>query len=283
MVKGVKFRRGTTVEHSAFTGAEGEITIDTDKDIAVVHDGTTVGGKELVGVAATQRLTNKDIEATTLSVTGVSTAGNLNVVGVTTSTFIQSTNLNVTGVTTTTTLGVTGFSTTRDLTVVGVATASTFSGNVSSVNIQTTNLNTTGIITTSTLGVTGLSTSLNLNVVGVTTSSTINDSKGDVRAIPQNSQTSSYIIAASDAGKHIGITTGGVTINASTLSVGDAVTIFNNSAFSQTITQGSNVTLRLAATANTGNRTLTAYGICTLLCIVGGANPTIVISGAGVG
>lgn len=44
----VKLRRGTTSQHSTFTGAEGEVTIDTDKDVVVVHDGTTVGGHPLV-------------------------------------------------------------------------------------------------------------------------------------------------------------------------------------------------------------------------------------------
>lgn len=40
----VQFRRGTTTEHASFTGAEAEITVDTTKDTAVVHDGTTPGG-----------------------------------------------------------------------------------------------------------------------------------------------------------------------------------------------------------------------------------------------
>jgi hypothetical protein len=44
MAKLVQRRRGTTVEHDTFTGAEGEITQDTDKETIVVHDGTTVGG-----------------------------------------------------------------------------------------------------------------------------------------------------------------------------------------------------------------------------------------------
>ncbi len=42
--KVVKFRRGTTLQHQTFVGAEGEITVDTDKWCAVVHDGVTVGG-----------------------------------------------------------------------------------------------------------------------------------------------------------------------------------------------------------------------------------------------
>lgn len=37
-------RKGTTAEHAAFTGLEGEITIDTTKKTVVVHDGITVGG-----------------------------------------------------------------------------------------------------------------------------------------------------------------------------------------------------------------------------------------------
>lgn len=40
----VKMRRGTTAEHATFTGAEGEVTVDTDKKVVVVHDGVTPGG-----------------------------------------------------------------------------------------------------------------------------------------------------------------------------------------------------------------------------------------------
>lgn len=44
MATELKLRRGTTAEHSTFTGAEGELTIDTTKDTVVVHDGSTAGG-----------------------------------------------------------------------------------------------------------------------------------------------------------------------------------------------------------------------------------------------
>ena len=47
MAKLLKLRRGTTSQHSSFTGAEGEVTIDTDKDTAVVHDGSTAAGRAL--------------------------------------------------------------------------------------------------------------------------------------------------------------------------------------------------------------------------------------------
>jgi hypothetical protein len=44
MAKQVQLRRGSTVDHNTFTGANGEITIDGDLDTLVVHDGSTVGG-----------------------------------------------------------------------------------------------------------------------------------------------------------------------------------------------------------------------------------------------
>ncbi len=47
MTTQIKRRRGTTTEHSTFTGAEAELTIDTTKDTVVVHDGSTAGGHPL--------------------------------------------------------------------------------------------------------------------------------------------------------------------------------------------------------------------------------------------
>ena len=47
MTTQVQFRKGTTSEHAQFTGANAEITVDTKKKTAVVHDGTDVGGFEL--------------------------------------------------------------------------------------------------------------------------------------------------------------------------------------------------------------------------------------------
>ena len=47
MAKLLKLRRGTTSDHNSFTGAEGEVTVDTTKDTLVVHDGSTQGGHPL--------------------------------------------------------------------------------------------------------------------------------------------------------------------------------------------------------------------------------------------
>ena len=59
MTKQVQLRRGTAAEHAVFTGAVGELTIDTTNDVAVVHDGVTQGGLPLVGTLAEQKILNK--------------------------------------------------------------------------------------------------------------------------------------------------------------------------------------------------------------------------------
>lgn len=45
----VKRRRGTTAENDAFTGAEGEIVVDTERHELRVHDGVTQGGFKIGG------------------------------------------------------------------------------------------------------------------------------------------------------------------------------------------------------------------------------------------
>lgn len=44
----VQLRGGTSAEHASFVGAERELTIDTTKDTAVIHDGSTTGGFPLL-------------------------------------------------------------------------------------------------------------------------------------------------------------------------------------------------------------------------------------------
>ena len=113
----------------------------------------------------------------------------------------------------------------------------------------------------------------------ITSNSTISDQAGDLRDLVNSSKTAAYVPAVTDNGKLINITTGGITINASVFSAGQNVTIYNNSGSSQTITQGTSVTMYLDGTATTGNRTLAQRGICTILCV---ASNTFVCSGAGV-
>ena len=69
MTTAVQHRRGTTAEHASFTGLEGEVTIDTTKDTAVIHDGTLAGGYPL----AKENLANVTTSGLS-SIDGASTA-----------------------------------------------------------------------------------------------------------------------------------------------------------------------------------------------------------------
>ena len=50
MAKQLQLRKGTATEHDTFTGANGEVTVDTTNKTLRVHDGVTVGGTILATV-----------------------------------------------------------------------------------------------------------------------------------------------------------------------------------------------------------------------------------------
>jgi hypothetical protein len=114
------------------------------------------------------------------------------------------------------------------------------------------------------------------SVTSVATGATIDGVTIGYRNIPRS--TTSGTATASDVGKCIAVTAG-ITIPDGTFSAGDAVSIYNNSSSAVTLTQGASLTLRLAGTATTGNRTLAARGMATIW--FNGTNEAI-ISGAGV-
>ena len=62
---------------------------------------------------------------------------------------------------------------------------------------------------------------------GVTVAGAVSDSLGNIRAIPANTQSSTYTLVASDAGKVI-LASGAVTTNQGVFAAGDVVTIINN-------------------------------------------------------
>jgi hypothetical protein len=62
MATQVQFRRGTTTQNNAFTGAIGEITYDSEAKTLRLHDGSTAGGGAVVAtLAGSQTLTNKTL------------------------------------------------------------------------------------------------------------------------------------------------------------------------------------------------------------------------------
>ena len=73
MAKLLKLRRGSTSQHSSFTGAEGEVTVDTDKETLVVHNGSTAGGFPVAradGTGTTNFTITGELDAATLDISG---------------------------------------------------------------------------------------------------------------------------------------------------------------------------------------------------------------------
>jgi hypothetical protein len=172
-----------------------------------------------------------------------------------------------------------GFTTVTGATVTGTTGQfGTVTGNTAGFTTVTgqTVTGTTGQFGTVTGNTAGFTTVTGTTVTGTTgafttvTGQTVNDSIGSVRDIPQNSQTGSYVLVAGDAGKHV-FTTAGVTVPSGVFSVGEAVSIYNNTTGDLTITQGTNVTLRQAGASGTGDRTLAQRGLATVLCVSGAA------------
>ena len=70
-------RRGTTSQHSTFTGLNAELTVDTDKKTVVVHDGSVAGGyplsREKFGIHTSP------VETTTISATAATGTVNVDI------------------------------------------------------------------------------------------------------------------------------------------------------------------------------------------------------------
>jgi hypothetical protein len=270
------------------------------------HTGTIFGNNlSLTGIVTATSFVGSGANLTGIANTAniVSTAITTGILNVGTAVTINSSGINVTGITTITNasgtvtigIGTTALLVEGNARVTGILTVGsasiTLNGSTNIINVGTgltlgsSGINVTGVITATSFvgdgsGLTGVGIGTNgsVNTTGIITATSVNDSIGNVRDIPQNSQISAYQLQSTDAGKHISITTGGITVPSSVFSVGDAVSIYNNSVSNQTITQGASVTLRQVGTANTGNRTLAQYGLATVLCV---ASNTFAISGGG--
>jgi hypothetical protein len=68
MAKRLQHRGGTTSQHSGFTGAVREVTVDTDKNTLVIHDGSTAGGHPLA-TATNFKSTGIDDNADAVAIT----------------------------------------------------------------------------------------------------------------------------------------------------------------------------------------------------------------------
>ena len=85
----IQLRRGTAAEHSSFTGAAGEVTVNTTRNSVHIHDGSTAGGTEMATKSSVDNLssdtlidadnnTHVKVEATTdVNEVQMTAAGNL--------------------------------------------------------------------------------------------------------------------------------------------------------------------------------------------------------------
>ena len=107
----------------------------------------------------------------------------------------------------------------------------------------------------------------------------ISDSMGPLRRVGiDNVSGGSGIIGTSAAGKLLRVSSSNITLTipSGTYTAGDMITFFNVSSTDLTIAQGSSTTIYNSADGTTGNRTLAAKGLATLVCT---ASNEFVISG----
>ena len=65
MATAIQWRRGNTSQHANFTGLVGEITVDTDLNTVIVHDGSSAGGHRLAKYSEITAFGDGDITAIT--------------------------------------------------------------------------------------------------------------------------------------------------------------------------------------------------------------------------
>jgi hypothetical protein len=105
MATQVQFRRGTTAQNNSFTGAAGEISVNTSLNAIRIHDGSTAGGFELaksnlsniasVGVITASTFVGA-LTGTATTATGLSGSPSITVTGVNASGVITATDFNAT-------------------------------------------------------------------------------------------------------------------------------------------------------------------------------------------
>lgn len=276
------------IQHTA--SANEAISLASDSSVELKHTGNQKLVTSGTGVSITGTCVATEFSGSGASLTSLPAA---NITG-------SFSSLNLTGTTTAVDLTVSGNLTVNGTTSTLNSTNTTITDNLLELNSGvSSNANDSGIIiergSTGDNAIFAWDESADKFIIGTTTATasdtgdltiagaslvtgSVEDSKGDLRDIPQNSQTSAYSLVSGDAGKHISITTGGVTIPASTFAAGDAVTIVNDSASDQTITCSAVTTYLAADTSAKSSLTLKARGIATFLFV-----SASVVYGAGAG
>lgn len=142
--------------------------------------------------------------------------------------------------------------------------------NQSSPSITSNNASAASIFTSSVTGITIGSSTIKTTVYPADGTTSTAATGSGFMGMPQNlNPATNYNFAASDAGKHIYMTTTGRTLNipantTTAFPIGTTIVIINANGVSTTITITTD-TLRLANTTSTGTRTLASNGMATLV------------------
>jgi hypothetical protein len=248
MATQVQFRRGTTSQNNAFTGAQGELTIDTDVYTIRIHDGTTAGGRQVPTLTATQTFTNKTM--------GSSSVWNGNAIGL----GYGGTGAALTGV-----AGAIVYTTgsAMALSLAGTSGQVLTSGGTSGPTWVSASSLSTGTATTATTATNIAGGSAGYLVYQQDTNTTGFIAPGD----------SGFILRSTGASTAPAWVTSALTIGTTALQVGDASTSFAG-VRSITMGNGSHGSATVASVSGTGPWTATLTGISSTTGIMVGQNIT---------
>ena len=141
----------------------------------------------------------------------------------------------------------------------------TFGGGTSALNAATT----LRFLTASAVNTTTGTERLRITSAGnLISTGTISDSIGPLRRLGVNAQSGAYAFVVGDAGKIIRSAGSGaaLTLNQNIFTAGDMISVFNVGSGTNTVVQGTGVTLYNTADAATGTRTIAAKGMVTIVC-----------------
>lgn len=159
----------------------------------------------------------------------------------------------------------------------------TSTGSLITGDITTNTINTSNLTVTNDTNVSGITVSDNVTAANnitttagdvVSSAGNMTDQKGEVRLVPANTQGSTYTLVASDHGKVI-IASNTITVPSGVFSVGQTVSIFNNTSGNISISR-SGVTMYWVTDGTNADRTLSTRGVATVLCV---GTDTFVITG----
>ena len=252
MAKTLQFKRYTTSVLANTTGSIGELIVDTNTSTITVHDGITPGGKYTANAIMLQVALNQANAAYDLANTD--------------STYITS-NVAI----------LSGINNSQNNTINLVFAQANVS--FTQANLAYTQANSASIT----------SSNANANAItsGVYANSAFAAANAAATIVPQNPQTTNYVLQLSDAGKHIYYTQASNTTlyipTSSNVAFSNGTTIMivskTTSGANVTVLPNTGVSLFLAGNTTSASRNVTTYGMATLIQV---AANTWFIQGTGI-